>query len=455
MIKLFTIMILKYLTITRRISLVITIMAITSVACSQKGVIIDEIIAKVDNHIVLKSELEFAYLDLLTRGQLSGPNSKCQVLENIIVSKLLLAKAEIDSVIVVDAEVEASLNNKMQYFISQIGSEEKLEEYYGKSIEQFKEELKEREKEQMIIQRMQGTITNDINITPAKVKKFFSEIPRDSLPYFSKEVSLGQLTKTPVAGNKIKNEVKARLLKIKQRLENGEDFNTLARENSEPITARTGGELGWMRRGSLVAEFEATALSLEVNEISNPVETQFGIHLIQLLEVRGNEFNSRHILIPIIPTKEDIQKTMDELDSIRNLILLDSITFEKAAKDLSDDQITAANGGFLIDDETGAPLISVEKLDPTTFFTIDTMQVGNISKASVFKTEAGGNSVRILYFKEFVKPHQANLDQDYQKIRQAALNAKKSKILNDWFNKARFDVFINIDDEYSNCNILN
>jgi len=430
-------------------------MLLTSETFSQKGVIIDEIIAKVDNHIVLKSELELAYLDLLTRGQLAGSNSRCKVLENLIVSKLLLAKAEIDSVIVVDAEVETSLSNKMQYFISQIGSEERLEEYYGKSIEQFKEELKEQEKEQMTIQRMQSRITNDVTITPAKVKKFFTNIPNDSLPYFSKEVSLGQITKNPEAGDKIKNEIKARLLKLKQRIETGEDFNTLSRENSEPITARTGGELGWMRRGNLVAEYEATALSLEVDEISNPVESQFGIHLIQLLEVRGNEFNSRHILISIIPNEEDIRKSMDELDSIRNLILLDSITFEKAAKDFSDDKITAANGGFLLDDDTGAPWISVEKLDPTTFFTIDTMQVGNISKASVFQTETGDNSVRILFYKGFVKPHQANLDQDYQKIRQAALSAKKSKILNDWFNKARFDVFINIDDDYSFCNILN
>lgn len=430
-------------------------MILTFETYSQKGVIIDEIIAKVDNHIVLKSELELAYLDILTRGEPSGPDSKCLVLENIIVSKLLLAKAEIDSIIVLDTEVEVSLNNKMQYFISQIGSEEKLEEYYGKSIEQFKEELKEQEKEQMTIQRMQGRITNDVSITPAKVKKFFNNIPHDSLPYFSKEVSLGQITKTPEAGDKIKNEVKARLLKLKQRIETGEDFNTLSRENSEPITARTGGELGWMKRGNLVAEFEATALSLEVNEISNPVESQFGFHLIQLLGVRGNEFNSRHILIPVIPTGEDIQKAKDELDSIRNLILLDSITFEKAAKDFSDDKITAANGGFLLDSDTGAPWISVEKLDPTTFFTIDTMQVNNISKASLFQTENGDNSVRILYFKGFIKPHQANLDQDYQKIRQAALSAKKSKILNDWFNKAQFDVFINIDDEYNYCNILN
>ncbi|MFB3056173.1 MAG: peptidylprolyl isomerase, partial [Ignavibacteriaceae bacterium] len=189
--------------------------------------------------------------------------------------------------------------------------------------------------------------------------------------------------------------------------------------------------------------------------ISNPVESQFGFHLIQLLGVRGNEYNSRHILIPVIPTGEDIRKAKDELDSIRNLILLDSITFEKAAKDFSDDKITAANGGFLLDSDTGAPWISVEKLDPTTFFTIDTMQVNSISKASLFQTENGDNSVRILYFKGFIKPHQANLDQDYQKIRQAALSAKKSKILNDWFNNARFDVFINIDDEYNYCNILN
>ncbi len=440
-------------------SIVTSLLLVTSLSLGfgqseSEGVVIDEIITKVDNHIILKSELEIAYLDFIQKGQGSGQAAKCQVLENLVVSKLLLAKAEIDSVSVLDIEVESSLDRKMRYFVSQIGSEEKLEEYYGKSIDEFKEELREQEKEQLLIQRMQTKIAEDVEITPAEVQRFFRKIPSDSLPYFSKAVTVGQIVKYPEVGAPQKDQARRTLLSLRERLLAGENFGTLAKQYSqEPIAARTGGELGFFQRGELAPEYEAAALALQPGELSLPVESDFGFHLIQLIERRGNAYNSRHILLTPKPSLSDIAQAKKEMDSIRNLIQLDSIAFEQTAKDLSDDKITGANGGFLTDD-TGSPMVSVENLDPNTFFALDTMKIGTISSAQEYKLPDGKDAVRIIYYKNEQKPHQANLKDDWQRIQAAALTEKKNTVLLTWFDKARFEVFIDIDKAYENCNIL-
>jgi peptidyl-prolyl cis-trans isomerase SurA len=439
-----------------KLFLLVGLFATHSLSFAQtNGLVIDKIIAKVDNHIILKSELELGYLDMITRGISVDDNSKCGVLEGLVLNKLLLAKSEIDSISVLDFEVERSLDNKLRYFISQIGSEEKLEEYYGKSMEQFKDELRDQEKEQLLIQRMSESITEDVTITPGEVRRFFNRIPIDSLPFFSKEVVVGEIVMYPKAGQERKDQAKELLRALKERILSGESFNQLASQYSqEPAASRSGGELGFFRRGELAHEYEAAALYLQPGEISNPVETEFGIHLIQLLERRGNEYNSRHILRIPAPSQEDIQRTVNKMDSLWKMITLDSIKFEKAARDFSENKLTNINGGFM-QDQTGSDRISVEQLDPNTFFTLDTMHVGSISPPIVYKDEAGKDAVRLVFFKNSIRPHRANLNDDWSKIRIAALNEKKQIVLDEWFEKSRFEVFIRIDAEYDNCNIMN
>lgn len=419
------------------------------------GVLVDEIIAKVDNYIVLKSDLEGAYLQYLSSGQGSGPQAKCGILEQLIVNKLLVAKAEIDSVIVSDAEVDGNLDRRMQIIISQYGgSPERLEEYYGKSINRIREEIRDQIKEQLIVQRMQSTITSGVTITPAEVKKFFNRIPTDSLPYFSTEVEVAQIVKIPEVGKDQKSRAKSTLYDLKDRIENGESFNVLAKEYSQGPSGRNGGELGIAKRGAMVPEYEAAALKLKPGELSDPVETEFGFHLIELKDRRGNEYDSRHILIIPEFSENDIQIADDYLDSLKNIIELDSMAFEQAAKEYSDDQLTSGSGGFFLD-QSGSTKISVDNLDdPVIFFTIDTMQVGQISPPIKFRMDDGKEAVRIIYFKSRIEPHQASLRDDWQKIQSAALNEKQSRALSTWFNKARNDVFIRIDDNYNNCNIM-
>ena len=420
----------------------------------ENGFLVDEIVAKVDNYIILKSDLELRHQAALADGRY-GPNIKCQILADLISQKLMVAKAEIDSVIVLDAEIDNNLDRRIQIILSQTGgSVEKLEEYYGKSLDQIRSEIRDDLKEQLTIQKMQDEITKDVDVTPSEVRRFFNSFSRDSLPYYSTEVEVGQIVKIPEVGKEEKQKVRQKLLDLKARIEAGENFNELARKYSEGPSAANGGRLNFSKRGDMVAEYEAGALKLKPGEISDPVESEFGLHLIQLVERRGNEYNSQHILMRPVPSASDIEKAANYLDSIRGLVINDSIVFEKAAKEYSDDMLTASNGGFF-QDATGASRVSVEDLDAGVFFTIDTMKIGKISRPLSFRTQDGKGALRLLYYKSKVKPHQANLKQDWQKMMIATENRKKLKILNEWFEKAKYDVFINVDDTYGNCNIVN
>ncbi|WP_258102659.1 peptidylprolyl isomerase [Marinoscillum sp. MHG1-6] len=423
-------------------------------ATGQEPVNIDRIIAKVDDYIILKSDLEKAYLDYLSRGEFRTANVKCAILQQLVQEKMFLAKAVLDSVFVEDAMVQLQLDNRMEAVIARIGSEEELEKHYGKSIDQLKEEYFDEIKEQMIVQKMQQEITQDLKVSPIEVKRFFNKIPQDSLPYFSTEVSVAQIVIQPKAGKEQKQKVRNQMYDIKEQIEQGIDFGVLARQYSEdPGSAARGGQLPFYSRGELAPEFEATAMTLQPGELSDPVETQFGYHLIELQERRGNTFRSRHILISPRPSEKDMIKAENMLDSIRTAILNDSISFQQAAKDFSDDKQTSSNGGFF-SDQDGGLRVSVEQLDPTIFFTLDTMTVGNITKPEKFQQPDGSYAYRILYFKDKVPPHLANLDQDYQKIANATLNSKRNERINEYFGEARDNVYIEVDPEYDYCNLV-
>jgi peptidyl-prolyl cis-trans isomerase SurA len=286
------------------------------------------------------------------------------------------------------------------------------------------------------------------------VKDFYRSIPQDSLPYFSTEVSVSQVVLHAKPGKKQEEAVRKQLLDLRQRIIEGESFGTLARAYSEdPGSAANGGELPYYKRGELAPEFEATAMTIKEGEISMPVRSKFGYHIIELLDRRGNTFKSRHILIIPKPDGNDVIRAQKKLDSIRNMILLDSITFRNAAKEFSDDEMTSSNGGAFSDEE-GNTRVSVETLDPNIFFTIDTMQIGSISKPIRFLTPDGTPAYRILYYQNKVAPHQANLRDDYQKIATAALNEKKARILGKWFDGARGEVYIEVVPEFNYCNLI-
>jgi peptidyl-prolyl cis-trans isomerase SurA len=419
------------------------------------GFIVDEIISKVDNYIVLKSDLERAYQDYLTNGGSPAQQVRCQYLALLIRNKLMMAKAEMDSVVVPDADVDQYTQRKMDMIIAQAGvSPDELEERYGKTLEQIRLEIRDQEREQLVVRKMQEEITKGITVTPAEVKRFFHKIPKDSLPYFSASVEVAQIVKIATVSPEQENLTKGELIGIRNRILSGEDFATLAKKYSDdPSVTSNGGDMGWSGRGRMVPEYEAMAFRLKPNEISMPFKSQFGYHIMQLLERRGNEYRSRHILISPKPSEQDIQKATRYLDSLRNLIVSDSIKFQKAAKEYSDDVETKGSGGFFNDGDGGTRLM-VDELDPVVFFKLDSMDVGGVSKPITYRTDEGKDAVRILYYKSRLAPHQASLDADWSRIQAATLNEKKDKALQKWFDKARKDVFISIDPSYDYCGIL-
>ncbi|HAS59339.1 MAG TPA: peptidylprolyl isomerase, partial [Algoriphagus sp.] len=420
---------------------------------SVSGQVLDKIVAKVDNNILLESDVQKTFLEAVAQSQQGmTPPSRCDVFETLLINKLMVAKAEIDSVIVTEAEVMLQADNRFNMVLQQIGGDENtLLQVYGKTAEQLKNEIYDVMKEQLTVQRMRDKITQGLTVSPAEVRSFFQSIPQDSLPFFSAEVTVGQIVKKPEVNPQVKENIYNQLKQFKEDILAGRaDFADLARRYSEdPGSGAQGGDLGFFRRGELAPEYEATALSLRQGEISDPVETQFGFHMIQLLENKGGSYNTRHILRIPQATEDDIKKTERYLDSLKTEIEAGRLEFAKAAKDYSDDRNTSDNGGFFTDPGTSSNRLTLRTLeDPVLYFTIDSMKVGSISKPIRFEDPREGTKVRILYYKAKYPAHRANLNDDYEKMKAAALRKKEDEILSTWFVTAKEDVFIDIDPAY-------
>jgi peptidyl-prolyl cis-trans isomerase SurA len=419
-----------------------------------KGTSINKIVAKIDNYYVLKSDLEKVVEQYKEQNQ-KAP-TKCQVLESLVINKMLLAKAEIDSVMVEDKMIDSQLDARMSYMVQQFGSEKNIVEAYGKSLDALKNDVRQEVKEQMLMQRMQTQITDDVKISPSEVRKFFNTIPKDSLPYIPAEAEIGHIVRLAKVTKEQRADLRNRLLALKARVEKGEDFGKLAKEFSEDVgSAQKDGDLGFAKRGAMVPEFEGAALKLKPNEMSDIIESEYGLHLIQLLETRGAEYHARHILLRPDYNRLDLTAPTRYLDSLRNLIAIDSLKFEKAAKEYSEDKATADAGGIIRDPNTNSVLMPLDgSMDYTLFMTLDTMKVASISQPLPYRMEDGKSAVRLLYYKRKVEPHTASLKDDYEKIANIVMGNKKNKAIDDWFKKAVSDVYINIDPEFSGCEIL-
>lgn len=422
-------------------------------AFAQEAVNVDKIVAKVDNYIVLRSEIETLYLKSLQQQQ---PIAKCQALESLVINKLLVAKAEIDSVIVEDKEVDAQLDARMNQMVMTYGGEKNIVEQFGKSLEALKSEVRVQVKEQLTAQRMQGKITENLKVTPNEVKKFFNAIPKDSLPMIPTEVEVGHIVRLAKVTKAQKEELIERLQDYKKRVLSGEKFEDLAQEYSEDPGSRSqGGDLGWAKRGMMVPAFEAASMKLKPNEISDVVESDFGFHLIQLLELRGQEYHSRHILLRPDYNRLDLEPAKKFLDSLKIEIERDSIKFEKAAKEFSEDKQSQDTGGLIQDPQTGSFRLALDQtMEPTLYFMLDTLKVGTITVPQQYRTDDGKTGMRIVYVKKKYEPHTANFKDDYQKLSEFAMMNKRNQEIEKWFKKATADVYIKIDPEYEACQIF-
>jgi len=421
---------------------------------AQPGTVVESIDAVVGNKIILKSDVEAAYQQFIAQGNYGSSLIRCQVLDQLLLNKLLLHQAAIDSVDVTDAQVQGELDSRMSYYIQQIGSEQKLEEYYNKSIPEIKEEFRPLIKDQLQIRAMQSKIAKNASASPAEVKAFFESIPADSLPYINAELEYAQISKNIPVSETEKDAVKEKLESYRERILKGEDFSTLAILYSQDGSAKTGGELGFTNRGELVPEFEAAAFKLKAGEVSEIVETKFGFHIIQMIERRGDQINVRHILIKPQVSEADIRKAGAYMDSIAGLIRSGEITFVEAAQRFSDDADTRYNGGNVLNPQTGNTRFEPDQVDPTIFFILDKLTPGEFSMPAIAQTPEGDNLYRMLLLRSRTSPHKANLTDDYQRLQQTAVMSKQNKIMEDWVQKKKKTTFIKISEDYSNCDNL-
>jgi peptidyl-prolyl cis-trans isomerase SurA len=415
---------------------------------------IDKIVAVLGESIILTSDIDGQYSQYLAQGYKDDGALKCQIIEALLTQKMLQNQAMIDSLEISEQQVEDELNRRIKYFISQIGSAEKLEQFIGKSILEFKAELREDVRAVIMAQNMQQEITRTVNVTPNEIKKFYETIPKDSLPFFNKEVQVGIITKKPIVSAKAKQEAKDKLESLRERVAKGEDFSTLAILYSQDGSAKSGGELGFVGRGELVKAFEQVAFKLRPGELSSVVETEFGFHIVQLIERRGEQVNVRHILIKPTFDYDDLLNAKKVLDSVYNLILTKEITFAEAAEKFSDDDATKNNAGLMLNPQDGSTKIPSDQVDPSIYFQLENMKETEIAPPSQYKTATGETAYRIINFVSKTEPHQANLKDDYQKIQQAALQSKQNKVMEEWFSKRRKQTYVKINEEFATCEKL-
>ncbi|MBD1387091.1 peptidylprolyl isomerase [Mucilaginibacter rigui] len=418
---------------------------------------LDKIAAVVGSSIVLQSDIELQYAQYLVSGQQPNPSIKCIILQNQLTQKLLAQQAVIDSVQVKDEEVDAEVDRRMRSFIQRAGSQDRLEQFLGRSVIQYKDELRPDIKESLVAQRMRSKITEKVNTTPQDVKRYYESLSKDSLPSYNKEIEVGEIVFSPKLNKEEKEFYKQKAEELRARVKKGEDFATLARLYSQdPGSAPEGGDLGFFDRSTMVKEFTANAFKLKAGEISPVFETENGFHFLQVIERRGEQVHARHILIIPAITEASLNRAKTTADSVYNAMLaIKKFDFSSAAAFYSDDKETKFNGGMMLNAEnvqTRSTYIPTDKLDPQVALVTDTMKVGSISKPQLFNdAQTGKKSYKILYLKSVTNAHKANLEQDFAKLKDEANNDKLSRTISQWFDKRRKETFIKIDPEYQVC----
>ncbi len=424
---------------------------------AQQEQVVDQVVAVVGKNIVLESDIETQYLSYRMQSGISGSASeiRCVILEDIMYQKLMAAEAEVDSIEVSDIQVESELDRRLGMFINQFGSQEKLEAYYDKTLVEIKQELYDIVKDQLVTQQVQSGIIEGVTVTPSEIRSFFRSLPTDSIPLIKTEFVIAEIVKKPPVNVEEKIRVKEQLLEFRKRILKGESFSTLAiLYSQDPGSAKEGGELGFYGRGQLYPEFEAIAFKLKEGEVSNVVETEAGYHIIQMIERKGDYVNVRHILLVPKVAPEDLVKARNELDSVALQIRADSITFDQAVEKFSDAD-NKNSGGLLINPYTGSTTFEAEQLDAQVSFTIEKMEVGELSNPVPMKTEDQKDAYRLLLLKEKREPHRASLEQDYSKIQEWALQDKQRRIVDDWINEKARKTYIRIIDHYKDCTFAN
>ena len=400
------------------------LLTLTSFSLSAQS--IDKIEAVLGDEIVLTSEIESQYLQYLSQGNIKSNEIRCQIVEDLLFQKLLVNQAKLDSLVVSNDEVEDEVNKRLSYFETQLGSVQKVEDYFGKSKANIKLELGKVIKDQFMAQKMQTKLTSSLKVTPAEVKESYALLSDAEIPTMPTQVEVAQIVIKAEITDYQKDNIREKLNNFRDRVYNGEDFKMLATLYSDdPGSAIKGGELGFVNRGDLVPEFERAAFRLKEGEISKVVESQFGYHIVQLIERRGEQINVRHILIKTKVTATALHAAKLKMDNIAKEINEETITFDQAVSEYSDDE-NKSNGGLLLNPNTMSTSHTLEDMAPALRLVIEKLKEAEVSSPAVIQMQDENKAYRILRLNKRTEQHKANLVDDFSKIKEYSINTKMS-----------------------------
>jgi len=418
---------------------------------------IDKIQAIIGSEILLTSDIENQYNQILSQGVIETENIRCDILDELLLQNFLVHHAKIDSTIEINQdEIDSEINNRISYFEKQLGSLAKVESFFNRSIESMEEELLYIVKDQFYTQKKQSKIISDVKITPNEVKEFYNQLESEDIPLVPTKLELSQLVISPVLSEEKQQSIKDKLNNFRKRIYNGEDFKVLATLYSDDIvSANNGGELGFMKRGELVPEFERAAFKLKKDEISEVVESKFGFHIIQMIERRGEQINVRHILIKPKYSSLSLKNARDKINSIKADLDSSKISFDEALQRFSDDE-SKNNGGIILNPKNGTSFFTFDEIDPSIRYTVEKMKIGDISDPSLSKSQDGTQAAyRLIKLNNKIDEHKANVVDDFDLLKEYALANKKQKVLEKWVTDNINDTYINLSKDLSVCSCYN
>jgi peptidyl-prolyl cis-trans isomerase SurA len=444
-------MILKFITIS--------FLFLATISFAQERKVVDKIVAQVGDNIILMSDLEAQKLQAIQAGMAVTKEMDCTVLEELMYNELLLNQAKLDSIEVSDEQVDSEMENRLRVLEEQIGGREKLEQFYGKSVTQIKEEFRPIIKDRLLSQEMERTITADITVTPKEVSDFFSKIPKDSIPLINAQLSFQQIVHYPEITKADKKRAFDQLSEIRKNIVGGKSFDTQARIHSmDPGSAAQGGKIT-ASRGMMVPPFEAAVFSLEVGDISDVFESSYGYHIVKLLDRKGDDYVCQHILIIPEYTNEALEYSALKMDSCYALLKENKITWDDAVTRFSNDEMTKQNKGIITNPISGEQTWDMEDLnqvDQQIFLLTDNMEKGDITNPNlyvdIYERKQG---IRIVRLMDRKPQHLANLKDDYALIKRAAENDKKQRTINNWIKIKIGNAYVRIDESYQDCQFRN
>lgn len=416
--------------------------------------IVEEVAWMVGDQPIYKSEIEEAYQQMLYEKTPIKGNPYCVIPEQLALEKLFLHQADIDTIEADESRVTMAVEQRMNYLITNLGSKEKVEEYFRRPLPEFRQQMQENMRNQSRIQEVQRNISKDLKVTPADVRKYFDTLPDDSIPYIPLQVEAEIITINPKIPQQEIDDVKARLRDYADQVNRGESqFSTLAILYSEDGSSVRGGEIGFTGKGHLEPEYAAVAFNLnDPKKVSKIVETQYGYHIIQLIEKRGDRINTRHILLRPKVSDEELTRTVNRLDSLRADILADKFTFEQAATAVSQDKDTRNNHGRMVNPEDNTTRFEMSQLPQEVAKKVNDMNVGDVSEAFIMKDpKRNRDIVAIVKLTNRIPAHKANLSDDYQTIKGMYEESARQKMVNDWVTKKIKDTYVKIEDNWIDC----